>query len=236
MNTHPDTRASALIVHAHPEPASFSTAQSHTAREALQERGYRVELIDLYARGWDPVLARDEFPPSEGPFKPQREQQAAVKNGALAADVRADLDAVLAADLLVLSFPLWWFSVPAILKGWVDRVFVMGAVFGGDFGLFKQAALAGRRAVVLATTGGPPETFADDGAFGSIDAFLFHVHRGMLEFVGYDTLEPVITYGPAHLDRAQRARALDDVRQAFLALDSRPAAATSRLRLPASSR
>lgn len=230
----PDARASALIVHAHPEPASFSTTQAHAAREALQAQGYRVELIDLYARGWDPVLDRGEFPPFEGPFKPQREQQAAAKDGTLAPEVRADLDAVLGADLLVLSFPLWWFSVPAILKGWVDRVFVMGAVFGGDLGLFDQAALAGRRAVVLATTGGSPEAFTDDGAFGSIDDFLFHVNRGMLEFVGYDALQPVITYGPAHLDHAQRARALDDVRRVFLTLADRPVAATSRFRLPTS--
>lgn len=54
----------------------------------------------------------------------------------------------------MLSFPLWWFSMPAVLKGWVDRVFAMGGVFGGDHGLFDEAALTGRRAVLLLTTGG----------------------------------------------------------------------------------
>jgi NAD(P)H dehydrogenase (quinone) len=128
---------------------------------------------------------------------------------------------VLAADLLVLSFPLWWFSLPAVMKGWVDRVFVMGAVFGGDLGLFDAAALAGRRAVLLVTTGGPASTFAPGGAFGDLDHFLFHVHRGMLEFVGYHPLEPVVTFGPAHLDDAQRDDALRAVRVAFDALDDR---------------
>lgn len=236
MSTHPDTCASALIVHAHPEPTSFSSAQADAARESLTALGYSVEFIDLYARSWDPVLTRGEFASFEGPFKPQREQWSAVKDGTLPSDVRADLDQVLTADLLVLSFPLWWFSLPAILKGWLDRVFVMGGVSGGDLGAFDGGALVGRRAVVLATTGGSAEAFTHSGAFGSTDDFLFHIHRGMLEFVGYDALQPIITYGPAHLGDAQRAEALKAVRQAFHSLDDRPVAATSRARALAATR
>lgn len=222
MTTYIGKRRSALIVHAHPEPASFSTAQARVAREELTEQGYEVEFIDLYARGWNSVLDRGEFTPVEEPFKPQREQLDAVRNGTLAADVRADLDELLGADLLVLSFPVWWFSVPAILKGWIDRVFVFGAVFGGDHGMFDQAAMAGRRALVLATTGGSRASFTPEGGFGDIADYLFHIHRGMFEFVGYDVLEPVVTYGPAHLDDPQRAEALNTVRHAFSGLDNRP--------------
>ncbi len=230
MTTPSGTRASALIVHAHPEPTSFATAQAHAARESLEAQGYEVTFIDLYAQEWDPVLARNEFPLFEGPFKPQSEQWNSFKAGTLRADVRADLDAVLGADLLVLSFPLWWFSTPAILKGWLDRVFVMGGVFGGDLGLFDTAALVGRRAVVLVTTGGSADSFTDGGAFGDIDVFLFHIHRGVLEFVGYDALEPIITYGPARLDDSLRAQALREVTQAFSTLDTRPVTRTSRSR------
>ncbi|MEH3068144.1 MAG: NAD(P)H-dependent oxidoreductase [Aeromicrobium erythreum] len=214
----------ALIVHAHPEPTSFSSAQAEAARATLTAHGHEVEVLDLYARGWHPVLEPAEFAPVEGAFKPQREQQAAARAGTLHPDVQADLDALLRADLLVLSFPLWWFSVPAVLKGWIDRVFVMGAVFGGDHGLFEQAALAGRRAVALVTTGGPSAAFAADGAFGDLDDFLFHVHRGMLEFVGYEVLAAVVTFGPAHLDDDGRRDALASVRAAFADLDRRPGA------------
>jgi NAD(P)H dehydrogenase (quinone) len=109
----------------------------------------------------------------------------------------------------------------------------MGAVSGGDVGVFETAALTGRRAVVLTTTGGSPEMFSPGGTFGDIDDFLFHVNRGMLEFVGYDALEPVVTFGPAHLDDFQRTQALHDVRRAFDSIDARPLAATSRARTPA---
>ncbi|WP_086564169.1 NAD(P)H-dependent oxidoreductase [Streptomyces africanus] len=202
----------ALIVHAHPEPQSFSTAQMTAAAQSLAEAGYRVDVLDLYADGWAPVLAREEFAPVQGPFKPQAEQLRAVREGTLDAAVRAHLDRLLAADLLVLSFPMWWFSLPAVLKGWVDRVFVMGGVFGGDHGLFGDAALAGKRAMLLFTTGGPGESFRPGGAFGPMDDFLFHIHRGMLEFVGFQVLEPVITYGPARMTDQERIAALEAVR------------------------
>lgn len=206
------TPPSSLIVHAHPEPHSFSTAQMTTAARALRDAGHRVDVLDLYAEGWAPTLGREEFGPVQGHFKPQAEQQRAVKDGTLDPAVRDHLDRLLAADLLVLSFPLWWFSLPAILKGWVDRVFVMGATFGGDFGLFDEAALAGKQAMLLITTGGPTGSFQRGGSFGAMDDFLFHIHRGMLEFVGYTVLDPVITYGPAHMTDQQRTAALEAVR------------------------
>ncbi|GHE85443.1 NAD(P)H dehydrogenase [Streptomyces spiralis] len=208
-----DAAPVALIVHAHPEPHSFSTAQMTTAARTLREAGYRVDVLDLYAEGWAPVLDRQEFAPVVGHFKPQAEQMRAVKDGSLDTTVGEHLDRLLAADLLVLSFPMWWFSLPAILKGWIDRVFVMGGVFGGDHGLFDDAALAGKRAMLLLTTGGSSESFRPGGALGPMNEFLFHIHRGMLEFVGYQVLDPVVTYGPAHMTDQERTAALDTVRE-----------------------
>ncbi|RZU61162.1 NAD(P)H-dependent oxidoreductase [Zhihengliuella halotolerans] len=232
MTTDTGRRPAALIVHAHPERASFNTAQARIAQSALEERGYSVEFIDLYERSWSPVLDRSEFPASERPFKPQQAQLDAFEADTLAPEVRGDLDALLGADLLVLSFPLWWFSVPAVLKGWLDRVLIMGATFGGKHGLYEQAAMTGRRAVLLTTTGGSPASFERGGAFGDINDFLFHIHRGVLEFVGYDALQPIITYGPAHLEHAARVQALEGIREAFLNLSDRPLVRSSRAHPP----
>ncbi|MFC5676122.1 NAD(P)H-dependent oxidoreductase [Aeromicrobium endophyticum] len=205
-----------LLVHAHPETDSFSTAQSAAAARALAAAGHEVDVIDLYADAWQPVLRRDDFPGIDGAFKPQAEQMRAVADGTVDDVVQDQLDRLLAADLLVLSFPMWWFSVPAILKGWIDRVFVMGATFGGEHGLFDEAALAGKDAVLLMTTGGPQDAFGPDGAFGPMDDFVFHIRRGMLEFVGYRVLDPVVTYGPARLDPDEREAALRSVHDTFV--------------------
>ncbi|MFC1411806.1 NAD(P)H-dependent oxidoreductase [Streptacidiphilus sp. N1-12] len=218
----PDAARTALIVHAHPEPQSFSTAQMLTAAGALRDAGYTVDVLDLYAENWPPALDRDDFTSTDGYFKPQAEQQRAAEEGTLAPRVQEHLDRLLTADLLVFSFPMWWFSIPAILKGWVDQVFVMGAVFGGDYGLFDKAALAGKQAMLLLTTGGPREAFQSGGTLGPLNDFLFHIHRGMFEFVGYQVLDPVVTYGPARMTDEQRTEALEAVREsvALVAGDS----------------
>lgn len=226
---HPLPRT-ALIVHAHPEQDSFSAAQAATAAQALRDAGHAVDEVNLHRENWAPVLDRAQFPQTQGPFKPQAEQMRAVKEQTLDPLVRSHLDRLLAADLLVLSFPMWWFSMPAVMKGWVDRVFVMGGVFGGDFGVFDRAALRGKRAVLLITTGGSSEAFRAGGAFGPMDDFLFHIHRGMLEYVGYRVLDPVITYGPARLDERERAAALDAVRESLTAIaaESQPILSSDR--------
>lgn len=211
----------ALIVHAHPEPGSFSTAQMRQAQTALVAGGYRTEVLDLYALGWNAVLDRSDFPGSTGYFKPQAEQERAVAQGSLPTDVQEHLDLLQEADLLVLSFPLWWFSLPAILKGWVDRVFVMGSVFGGRHGIFGEGGLTGRRAVALISTGGRTEHFGPEAPYGDLTRLLFHIHHGMLAFVGYDVLAPVVTHAPARQDEATRARLLAEVREAFAGLDER---------------
>ncbi|MBT0772026.1 NAD(P)H-dependent oxidoreductase [Kineosporia sp. J2-2] len=211
----------ALIVHAHPEPQSFGSAQMREARAALTGRGYAVEVLDLYATGWNAVLASSDFPSATGYFKPQAEQQRAAADGTLPADVREHLAALHRADLLVLSFPLWWFSVPAVLKGWIDRVFVMGSVFGGEHGIFGQGALTGRRAVLLISTGGAQADFGPGREYGDLDRLLFHIHHGMLAFVGYDVLRPVVTHAPARQTETVRRAALADVHQQFSTLEQR---------------
>ncbi|MDQ0766597.1 NAD(P)H-dependent oxidoreductase [Streptomyces canus] len=143
-----------------------------TAAQALRGADSQVDVLGLYNDAWAPVLAREEFAPVDGPFKPQAEQMRAVQDGTLDEAVKVHLERLLAADLLVLSYPLWWFSLPAILKSWIDRVFVMGALFGGDHGFFGDAPLAGKRAMLLVTTGGSGEAFRPDGAFGAVDDFL----------------------------------------------------------------
>src|ERR1035437_2112949 len=96
-------RRSALIVHAHPEPASFSTAQMHAAASALEAQGYHVDVLDLYALPWSAILSRDEFAPVEGTFKPQAEQMKATRDGTLPAGVQGRLHPVRAPHPRVLS-------------------------------------------------------------------------------------------------------------------------------------
>jgi NAD(P)H dehydrogenase (quinone) len=103
---------------------------------------------------------------------------------------------------------LWWFGLPAALKGWVDRVFAMGRTYGGGR-IYETGVFRGKRALLSLTTGGPADAYRPDGFNGDIQGILRPIHRGMLRFVGFDVLAPHIVYGPIRLSDDERRRELE---------------------------
>jgi NAD(P)H dehydrogenase (quinone) len=141
-------------------------------------------------------------------FKQQIEEMHATEVGGFAPDIEAELRKAESCDLMIWQFPLWWFGLPAILKGWVDRVFAMGRTYGRDR-LYENGVFKGKRALLSVTTGGPREAYQPGGFNGDIDAILRPIHRGMLRFTGWDVLEPNIVYGPVRLSQEERAASLN---------------------------
>lgn len=105
---------------------------------------------------------------------------------------------------MVWQFPLWWFGLPAVLKGWADRVLAMGRIYGsGRF--YSDGVFRGKRALLSITTGGPNDDYEKGGWNGDIEAILRRIQRGIFEFVGFSVLSPQVFYGPARMsdDRGQ---------------------------------
>src|SRR5688500_2801264 len=127
-----DGRPKALVVLAHPERRSFNGAMADVAVETLREQGYDVAFSDLYRMGFDPVSDRRNFATVKNAdyFKQQVEEDQATDVGGFAPDVEAAIAKLEAADLMIWQFPLWWVSVPGVLKGWVDKVFAFHRVYG----------------------------------------------------------------------------------------------------------
>ena len=199
-----------LVVYAHPEPTSFAAALKDRAVADLTAAGHRVEVADLYAEGFDPVAGPSDFTEraEEGRLHMQREQQHAVRTATLAPDVRRELDRLERADLVVLVAPLWWFGLPAMLKGWVDRVFVFGRVYGNGL-TFGTGPLRGKKAILALTTGGPQAAYSEDGLHGPIDTLLHAVQHGVFRFTGMEPLEPFLAWGAGWVDDARREEYLD---------------------------
>jgi NAD(P)H dehydrogenase (quinone) len=195
-----------LLVLAHPERHSFNGAMADTAIETLRGLGHRVAFSDLYRMGWDPVSDRRNFASVKNPdyFKQQVEEDHATEVGGFAPDVETEIAKMEAADLMIWQFPLWWFGLPGILKGWVDKVFAFGRVYGrGRF--YEKGLYRGKRALLSLTTGGSNEAAYQPGGFnGDINGILRPIQRGMLEFVGYDVLQPQIAWSPTHVSEEQR--------------------------------
>jgi NAD(P)H dehydrogenase (quinone) len=198
-----------LIVHAHPEPASFNAAMTALAADTLAGIGHRPVISDLYRMGFDPVSDRRNFLAAADPdfLELQSEEKHAAASNGFAPDLQAEIDKVLACDLLILQFPIWWLSLPAILKGWIDRVFACGVAYGGGR-YFASGVFRGKRAMCALTVGGPASTYAQGGPYRAIEPILYPVHRGTLAFTGFTVLEPFVVYGPGQMDAAARQREL----------------------------
>ena len=205
----------ALVVLAHPERRSFNGAMADVAVETLCGLGHQVAFSDLYRIGFDPVSDRRNFASVKNSdfFKQQAEEDHATETSGFAPDVEAEIAKMEAADVMIWQFPLWWFSVPGILKGWVDKVFAFNRVYGrGCF--YEKGLYRGKRALLSLTTGGSGKDAYQAGGFnGDINGILRPIQRGMLEFVGYDVLKPQIVWGPAQITEEERRAYLDAWRE-----------------------
>jgi NAD(P)H dehydrogenase (quinone) len=199
----------AFLVYWHPEPRSFGAAMFDTARQTLATAGHEVRTSDLHRMGFDPVSGRKNFTTVKDPdyLKLQIEEMYASEMNGFSAEIEAEIEKVEWCDLMVWQFPLWWFGLPAMLKGWVDRVFAMQRTYGGGR-IYRSGVFRGKRALLSLTTGGPEEAYRKGAFNGDIAGILRPIHRGMLQFVGFDVLAPQIVYGPVRLTDEQRISAL----------------------------
>src|SRR5690606_20152940 len=116
-----------LIVYAHPEPRSLNGSLKDLAVATLEKAGHAVRVSDLYAMGWKAAVDAGDFGPSaSNPLRVPADSGRAFDTGTLTPDVRAEQEKLLWADTVIFQFPLWWYTMPAILKGWFDRVFKIG--------------------------------------------------------------------------------------------------------------
>ena len=144
-----------FLVYAHPEQRSLNGALRDVAVDELEVLGHEVRVSDLYAVGWKSEVDRADFPhlDQEARLRVAAASSEAFGGDVLTQDVKDEQQKLLWADAVILQFPLWWFSMPAILKGWVDQVYAYGFGYGvgehsekrwGD--RYGEGRLAGKRA------------------------------------------------------------------------------------------
>jgi len=210
-----------LLVYAHPEPKSFNGSLRDLAVETLRASGHEVEITDLYATGFNAIAGPDDISVRANPevFNLGLEQAHAVQEGGLAPDVQAEFDKLMAADFLLLQFPMWWFSLPAILKGWIDRVFLFGGAY--DFGrTWDTGVFAGRRAMLSLTASAPAAAFMPDGRNGDMERVLWPIHAGVLALCGYSVLPPFIAHGIPFVGEEAMQSELERYRSRLLEIEN----------------
>jgi len=213
-----------LIVHAHHEPASFNGALTREATTALRTARHEVVVSDLYGERFDPVSDRRNFVTvlDKDRLKQQGEEEHASRNDGYERALQAEMDKVAWCDVMIFQFPLWWLGLPAILKGWVDRVFAVGRAYGGGR-YFSRGVFAGKRAMCSVTIGGPSAAYSTRGAYGPVEPILYPIHHGIFAFVGFEVIEPFVVHAPSRMTEEERAAVLARYRGRALGLRSAPA-------------
>ncbi|RDJ99638.1 NAD(P)H-dependent oxidoreductase [Paraburkholderia lacunae] len=201
-----------LLVYAHPEPKSLNGSLKDFSVKRLEDAGHVVQVSDLYAMKWKaPLDAHDSTDRrTVERFDPSIESKHAFENGLQSEDIAREQDKLRWADALILQFPLWWFSMPAILKGWVERVYAYGFAYGvgehsdarwGD--RYGEGTLTGKRAMLIVTAGGWESHYGARGINGPMDDILFPIQHGILYYPGFDVLPPFVTYRTGRVDEAK---------------------------------
>jgi len=202
-----------LIVHAHPEPTSLTRALVDVSVQTLQAQGHEVLQSDLYAMRWKAVFDEADFPERADPQRLSfvAESGHAYATGRQTADVASEQQKVLAADAVLFQFPLWWYGMPAIMKGWIDRVWAYGLAYGyqdgGNTYRYGDGAFKGKRALLAVAAGGPARDYAPRGINGPMEELLFPITHGTLYFPGFDVLPTYAVYGTGRMTDEEVAQA-----------------------------
>jgi NAD(P)H dehydrogenase (quinone) len=184
---------SVLLVVAHPSPTSFTRQLADRFALGAARTGAAVEVADLYAEGFDPLLRQPDLAQFTG--------------GPMPADVRREQARVDRADALVLAFPVYWWSFPAMLKGWVDRVWSQGwaYTFSPDR---SRGLLPDKPVLLLAVAGSRASTYRRYGYDGAMRT---QIDVGVLGYAGltdvtaefFHEVDDDAAARPGHLARAE---------------------------------
>jgi NAD(P)H dehydrogenase (quinone) len=142
------------IIVGHPDPDSFTLQMAHAYQEGVEGLGHATLLRDLYSIGFDPRLQVSELPHRQG--------------GEAAADVLAERQLLSDADVFAFVYPLWFNSPPAIVKGYIDRIFGMGFGYASPQNGGVGPLLTGRQLIAVTSSGSSEVWLHEQGALNSV--------------------------------------------------------------------
>ncbi len=191
-----------LLVIAHPEKKSFNHALFQTAAKELPDLGHSVQVSDLYQEKFTPSAGPEDMSgyPDEDSFQLAQAQRWAQANDAFVDAITTEQKKLLDSDLVILQFPIWWGSYPAILKGWIDRVLSSGFAYG------RKPRLPPKEVMFSVTTGGASDAEEEEYYRTKVEGLF----QDVFGFMGWTALPPFMAHGAARIDRQAREALLAD--------------------------
>ena len=183
-----------LIVLAHPDKRSLNHAILKSTVDYLKEKKHEIKVTDLYEQQWKAGVDSKDIlnKGDDSRLFAMRDVGTAYLSGMITEDIKQEQQKIEWADLIIFQFPMWWYSMPALMKGWVDRVFTQNFIYTGEK-MFDTAPFAGKKVFIVSTVGVPNGSYTD-GQLGSIDSVFFPIQHGIFAFSGFTVLPAIIGY------------------------------------------
>ena len=182
-----------LIVFAHPNPKSFGKGIVDAIQKASESAGIATRVRDLYELGFDPVLKPTDFD--------------SFQRGKIPEDIKVEQEHIKWADVVTFVYPVWWVGLPAVLKGYVDRVFSYGFAYeyvdGVPSGLLRR-----KKALLISTTGSPNEYYLTIGMHNSMKQTS---DEGIFGFSGFEVINHTFFGAVPHVDDETRRNYIKEV-------------------------
>ncbi|MDR2270777.1 MAG: NAD(P)H-dependent oxidoreductase [Sphingobacterium sp.] len=127
-----------LVIYAHPNQDSLNNHFRKIVENTLRQNGHEVIVRDLYQLGFNPILSLDDM--------------MGQRMGTVSEEVRKEQGYISWADTITFIYPIWWTGMPAIMKGYIDRVFSYGFAYRYDQGI-QKGLLTGKSAYIINSHG-----------------------------------------------------------------------------------
>lgn len=172
-----------LIIYAHPNSGSLNHFFKQTIIETLQESNQEIEVRDLYEISFNPVLSLNDM--------------SGQRMGKVADEVKTEQDFIVWADRIIFVYPIWWTGMPAIMKGYIDRVFSYGFAYRYDQGI-QKGLFKGKKAIIVNSHG---KSNTEYEAMGMDKALSLTSDTGIFKYCGFEIQHHF------YFDKADRASA-----------------------------
>lgn len=196
-----------LLVYCHPRKESLNYSIMKRSAEVFERLGHEVVVRDLYAMKFNPVLEGDDAIHIEN-------NRFVRTNSNYPEDVKVEMNHILESDLLMYVYPVWWNGFPAMLKGYVDRVFQHGFAYSFESDTPRKN-FAGKKAMFIHTTGQPQDT---PEAKELTDRIISVTSGWMFNGNDVETLKHLVYGRVPYLSRDELSAILDDVEKEIVGI------------------
>lgn len=206
----------ALIVLAHPEQRSLNGFLKDRAVSILRDKSYDVQVSDLYAEQFKSHVDKADYPfYGPEPFNVMKAGAIGAQTNQLPADVAREKQRLTEADLIVLQFPIWWFTAPSIMHAYFEKLLIPGWAFGTP-----TPALQDKHVLISVTTGGKEEDYQPEKR-GTIAQILYPMIFGSLKYCRMNVYEPLALYNTIAAPEEERLKSIAKWEEELKNLDKR---------------